>query len=132
MINPDEVRIQRDYYAKTADRYEEMHVEARDEHGFALGFMVAMCDFLEIRSILDLGSGTGRALRYVKRVRPDIRIAGIEPVRELREVGHSLGLSASELADGDAMALPYDAGAFDLVCEFGALHHMREPHRAVQ
>jgi len=131
MTDLDEVRIQRAYYTKTASQYEAMHVEARDEHGFALGFMVSMFDYLEIKSVLDIGCGTGRALRYVKSVRPDIRVVGVEPVKELRDVGHTLGLSLQELVEGDATALRYEASAFDLVCEFGVLHHIRQPERAV-
>jgi len=55
---------------------------------------------LQIGSILDIGSGTGRAIRYIKKLRPELRIVGIEPVKELREVGYSHGLSEEDLVDG--------------------------------
>jgi SAM-dependent methyltransferase len=68
----------------------------------------------------------------MKKKRPDLVIRGIEPVRELREVGYRNGLREEDLIDGDALALQFDDGAFDLVCEFGALHHIQFPSRAVE
>lgn len=123
--------IQRRYYADTANAYDAMHLDAADEHYFALCFMLGATDYLGVRSILDIGSGTGRALAEIKRQRPDIRVTGIEPVRELREIGHGKGIGIDELIDGDALALDFRDGEFDLVCEFGVLHHIRTPARAV-
>ncbi len=96
-----------------------------------LRFMLSMIGFIEIRSVLDIGSGTGRALLELRRACPDLRILGIEPSPELREIGYSKGLSEAELVDGDAQQLVFEDGAFDLVCEFGALHHIPKPQRAV-
>ena len=127
----DETEMQRHYYAETAHLYDKMHVNDQDEHFFALAFMVAALDYLQIRSILDVGSGTGRAIRYIKKHRPELRIVGIEPVQALREVGYTHGLSERDIVDGDAIRLPFGAAEFDLVCEFGALHHIRKPELAV-
>jgi ubiquinone/menaquinone biosynthesis C-methylase UbiE len=125
------VEIQRAYYAATAARYDAMHVAEDDEHGFALVHMIAAAEQLGVRSILDIGSGTGRALLKVKKALPAVRIVGIEPSPELRAVGHAKGLSEAELIDGDAMRLAFADGSFDLVCEFGALHHIPRPAAAV-
>ena len=65
----DEIEMQRRYYAETANLYDTMHLNEQDEHFFALSFMVAALDYLKVRSILDIGSGTGRAIRYVITVR---------------------------------------------------------------
>lgn len=127
----NEVSIQRAYYSKTSSQYDNKHLEATGEHDFALAFMISMIDFLEIRSVLDVGSGTGRALLRLRDARPNLTVVGIEPSAELREVGHSKGLSPDELIDGDAQQLAYPDGAFDLVCEFAALHHIPNPSRAV-
>ncbi|MBH8561031.1 class I SAM-dependent methyltransferase [Nostoc sp. CENA67] len=126
-----EIELQRRYYAETADEYNQVHVSSKDEHFLALGFMVAALDYLEIQSILDVGSGTGRALSYIKNKRPNIQIIGIEPVKELREIGYSNGLSDDELTSGDATQIEFDDGQFDLVCEFGVLHHIRRSETAV-
>jgi len=127
----DEVLRQRQYYAATSRQYDSMHGNRWDEHDFALSFLVAACDYLEARSVLDIGSGTGRAIRAFKERRPDIRIVGIEPVAELRERGYEQGIQRHELVDGDAMQLMYKDREFDVVCEFGVLHHVREPAKAV-
>ena len=126
-----EIELQRRYYAESAIRYEAMHVDEQDEHSFALSFLVGAIDYLQVRSILDIGSGTGRAIRYMKKHRPELRVVGIEPVRELREVGYSQGLSEEDLVDGDATKLQFREREFDLVCEFGVLHHLRSPELAV-
>lgn len=123
--------IQRAYYAETAHRYDDMHVHDEGEHSFALHFMLSMIEYFGVRSVLDVGSGTGRSLLKIKIEKPDVRILGIEPSAELREVGYSKGLLETELIDGDAMNLPFDDGSYDLVCEFGALHHVPLPSVAV-
>jgi ubiquinone/menaquinone biosynthesis C-methylase UbiE len=67
----------------------------------------------------------------IKKKLPGIEAVGIEPSAELRAIGYSKGLSETELINGDAMKLAFGNGTFDLVCEFGALHHIPEPSKAV-
>lgn len=131
MTNLNEIEIQRSYYAKTAAKYDLMHLDEQDEHFFALSFLASTIDYLGIQSILDIGSGTGRAIQYLKKLRPELRVVGVEPVRELREIGYSKGLSDKELVDGDATNLSFSDDAFDMVCEFGVLHHIKKPDLAV-
>ncbi len=126
-----DVEIQRRYYAKTAEAYDAMHVSEGDEHTFALCLLLGAVDFLGVKSILDIGSGTGRAIAQIRRVRPDLEVKGIEPVAALREVAYRNGVRREDLVEGDALALRFGDGAFDLVCEFGALHHIQQPARAV-
>jgi ubiquinone/menaquinone biosynthesis C-methylase UbiE len=126
-----DTELQRAYYAATAARYDSMHVAEGDEHFLALAFLAGVVEYLGAESILDIGSGTGRAVTFIKNRAPAVRVVGIEPVPELREVGHSKGLARTELIDGDATALAFADGEFDLVCEFGALHHIRDNDKAV-
>lgn len=126
-----EIDIQRQYYANTAGKYDEWHVNSEDEHYFALSFLMGVIDYLQLESILDVGSGTGRAIEYIKQKKPHIRVVGIEPVKELREIGHQKGLAEIELIDGDATAILFGDNEFDLVCEFGVLHHIRNHQIAV-
>jgi SAM-dependent methyltransferase len=126
-----DVEAQRRYYAATAHDYDAMHVAEGDEHFFALSLMMAAVDFLSVQSILDIGSGTGRAVAEIKKRRPHVRVKGVEPVRELREIAHRNGIGPDEIVAGDALALQFADGEFDLVCEFGVLHHIRTPRRAV-
>jgi SAM-dependent methyltransferase len=131
MSTEDEVNLQRRYYADTAARYDAMQISGQDEHQFALAILSAMIEFHGIRSVLDVGSGTGRALRYLKPRHPEVRFVGIEPVAALRAVGHAAGLAPDELREGDINALAAADGEFDLVCEFAVLHHVPKSARAV-
>jgi len=131
MSSQDEVNLQRQYYADTAAKYDAMQISDQDEHQFALAILSAMIEFHGIKSVLDVGSGTGRALRYLKSRHPGVRFVGIEPVEALRKVGHQAGLSPDELKDGDINALAAADGEFDLVCEFAVLHHVPKPKQAV-
>jgi SAM-dependent methyltransferase len=131
MSSLDEVNLQRQFYADTAAKYDAMQISEQDEHQFALAILSAMIEFHGIKSVLDVGSGTGRALRYLKSRHPGVRFVGIEPVEALRKVGHQAGLSPDELKDGDINALAATDGEFDLVCEFAVLHHVPKPKQAV-
>jgi ubiquinone/menaquinone biosynthesis C-methylase UbiE len=130
-MSSEEVNLQRKYYTETAAKYDEMQLSEHDEHQFALAILSAMIEYHGIKSVLDVGSGTGRALRYLKVRHPGVRFVGVEPVEALRKVGHAAGLSADELIGGDVTALAAADGEFDLVCEFAVLHHVPEPSKAV-
>jgi ubiquinone/menaquinone biosynthesis C-methylase UbiE len=131
MSSDNEVSLQRKYYADTAAKYDAMQISDQDEHQFALAILSAMIEYHGIKSVLDVGSGTGRALRYLKSRHPVVRFVGIEPVEALRKVGHAAGLSHDELKDGDINSLAAADGEFDLVCEFAVLHHVPKPELAV-
>jgi ubiquinone/menaquinone biosynthesis C-methylase UbiE len=126
-----EAEIQQRYYAESAHKYSEMHDQDRDGHYLALALLVATIDYFGIESILDIGSGTGRAVTYVKKKCPGIKIIGLEPVKELREIGYQNGLSHDELIEGDGLKLDFRDGEFDMVCEFGVLHHVRSAETVV-
>lgn len=125
-----EVEAQRAYYARTAGDYDAMHVDEGDEHYRALDWLSNLIAQNGFTSLLDIGSGTGRALRYLKD-RHDIRYLGVEPVEALRAAGHAKGLSPDELVDGNALALDFADDSFDVVSEFGVLHHIKDHRTAV-
>ena len=129
-MSTDAIRIQRQYYAATAGMYDEMHTNDI-EHDLALAFMLAAAEHFEVQSILDIGSGTGRMLLAMKVKMPHLRVVGIEPSPELRQLGYEKGLATTELIDGDAMNLELPDESFDLVCEYAALHHIPRPGVAV-
>lgn len=127
------VALQRAYYERTAQSYDTLQVDPADEHFMALAWMSAMIEQRQFTTMLDVGSGTGRALQYVKqRNGPAIAVTGLEPSAALRDIGHQKGLSQEELVDGDALALPFADGSFDLVCSFGVLHHIADHGQAVR
>jgi ubiquinone/menaquinone biosynthesis C-methylase UbiE len=120
---PEEL-LQRSYYASTASVYDGMHISAKDEHSLALAILAALVKFHHFDSVLDVGSGTGRALLELAEQCPGTRCLGVEPVAELREVGYSKGLSNQVLLEGRGDKLPFGDNSFDVVCEFAVLHHV--------
>jgi ubiquinone/menaquinone biosynthesis C-methylase UbiE len=122
---------QRDYYSRTAADYDTFHNHGVDDHQFALAWLKGVIELFEIKSVLDIGSGTGRALLTLKQALPDLRVVGVEPSEALREQGYAKGLREDELVSGDARALAYVAGEFDVVCAFGAMHHIPDPAKVV-
>jgi ubiquinone/menaquinone biosynthesis C-methylase UbiE len=116
---------QRAYYAATAEVYEHTHVGSFDEHTRAMRYAIALMRAHGVRTVLDVGTGTGRAVRGLREA--GFHVTGIEPVRELLDAGRRRGLDGSGLIRGDGAALPFRAGSFDAVCEFGVLHHVKDP-----
>ena len=131
MNSSHEIELQRDYYARTAKVYEDLHVQEDDEHFFALAWLASLIRHYGFRSVLDVGSGTGRGLIYLKTMFPDLKVVGIEPSPELRKIGHNKGLGQEELIDGDALNIAFANGSFDLVCEFAVLHHVKHPRQMI-
>ena len=106
--------LQRSYYAATAQTYENAHVHEDDEHFFALAWLAGLMQHYRVGSVLDVGSGTGRALTYLKQRFPESKLIGIEPSTELRAVGHQAGLTAEQLTTGDATKLDFADESFDM------------------
>ena len=96
----DEITFQRGYYARTASLYDEAHLSASEpEHDFALDLLSGVAGARGYQSFLDVGCGTGRGFARLQRQFPQADIVGIEPVVELREVGHRKGIPPSRLMD---------------------------------
>ena len=127
----NEAKILQEYYAQTAESYDQMHLGEDPEHDFAMDVMIGLLRHLEVRTILDVGSGTGRVIMDVQQAMPEVRVVGLEPAEGLRKIGYQKGIPEDQLIDGDATAMDFKDGEFDLVCAFAVLHHIREPNRAV-
>ena len=127
----DAVSIQHKYYTDTAVVYDDMHVSGIDEHFLALSWLSALIKLYKFDSLLDVGCGTGRCLRFLKEEGLPIALTGVEPVQALREIGRQKGLDAKELVEGNALALPFADGTIDVVCAFGVLHHIEDHDKAV-
>lgn len=127
----DEAKLQQDYYRNTAHNYDDTHLQQDPEQAFALSFFASCVKHFDFRTALDVGAGTGRVFRFMSDEIPEVRVIGVEPVRELREVGHSNGIAPESLVEGDATKLLYPDNSFDVVCSFAVLHHVKEPHVVV-
>ena len=71
------VLIQRKYYAETAARYSTMHAHEGDADPQTMSMVRALLDMVQAQSALDVGAGTGRAIRHLLDHMPGLSIRGI-------------------------------------------------------
>jgi ubiquinone/menaquinone biosynthesis C-methylase UbiE len=127
----DEWHQQLDFYADRAERY-AVEGWGEAEHDWPLAILLSYMSIIKPTSVLDVGAGAGRALHLMRQRFPGLAICGVEPSADFRAIGQrAFELGTDELRDGDATQLPFPDGSFDIVSEFGALHHMRHPAKAV-
>ncbi|TAE60383.1 MAG: class I SAM-dependent methyltransferase [Nostocales cyanobacterium] len=124
-------QILKDYYSRTANDYDKLQLHENDEHYNALKILLGIITDEEISSVLDVGTGTGRALLHINQFFPNINYRGIELIPELREIAISKGLDAEKIDLGNAAKLPYPDNSFELVTAFGMLHHVAEPQSVI-
>ena len=111
--------------------YGDLHL-GEGVHARALRHVGSFVDQLGIESVLDVGTGTGRAVAHLLNENPSARCVGVEPVFALlRHATQRIGGSQKHLVQANGYALPFRDASFDAVCAFGVLHHVSEPSRAV-
>ena len=130
---PTDEDRQRAYYQATAASYHESHVGELGEHELALDLLVMLAQRQAVTgSFLDVGAGTGRAMKTLASAFPLALVKGIEPVAELRQQAEiQNGIGSDALREGDALQLPFADDSFDWVVETGVLHHIRDWPQAV-
>jgi ubiquinone/menaquinone biosynthesis C-methylase UbiE len=125
-------REQLAYYAITADRYEADHVHDGDEHDFALRHVAFYLRWIDARSVLDTGCGTGRAMRFLRESLPHVSVRGNDPSEELLAIAvRDHGVPADALDCCPSERLPYGDSSFDAVVATGVLHHVADPEKVV-
>jgi ubiquinone/menaquinone biosynthesis C-methylase UbiE/DNA-binding transcriptional ArsR family regulator len=87
-----------------------------------------------VRSLLDLGTGTGRMLQLLAP--HATRAVGLDASHAMLSVARAnlekAGLTRVELRQGDVYAPPFARGSFDLVVLHQVLHYLDDPARAVR
>ena len=128
-MTEDAKNIQRNYYAETASDYDQMHLMDA-EHNLALSHFTAEMNRLGVNTMLDVGCGTGRGVKFL--LDRGVDVTGVEPVRELLDAGieqHSL--PAERMLEGTGESLAFDDKSYDCSMELGVLHHVPDPSRVV-
>lgn len=120
------------YFAANADRWESLrslHVqEAQVEHA-----MLDMLDGQKFKTILDLGTGTGRILELLSSRGQNLW--GIDTSRDMLAVARAnlenAKLKNVQIRHADIYALPFGDGTADLVSIHQVLHFLDDPQRAL-
>ena len=81
-------------------------------------------------AVLDVGTGPGVLLVELARIRPDLRLAGVDPSPDMvtaaqRKLGREGGQAT--VVSGEAANLPFEDASFDLVVSSMSLHHWQQP-----
>jgi ubiquinone/menaquinone biosynthesis C-methylase UbiE len=122
------VALQRRYYTGTAARYDSMHAHEGDGDSRSLKLVSAFLRMAEARSVLDVGAGTGRGVRYLRDTMPDLLVRGVEPVSALvDQAAEKIGAPQDGFVQASGEALPFRDASFDAVCSFAILHHVPKP-----
>ena len=80
-------------------------------------------------AVLDAGSGTGAlAFAFAPHV---AEVVGLDSDAEYLEAARALAPEHVAFVEGDAMALPFDYGQFDIAASQRLLHHVRRPELVV-
>lgn len=132
LIDPA-VEIQRKYYTETASHYDTMHKHEGADDPECRNLIISILRSLEIQSLLDVGSATGRGLRDFASAFPRALVCGVEPVTALvRQCVAGGSNQTSSLVQASGEALPFANASFDVVSEFSVLHHVADPSAVIK
>lgn len=119
------------YYDATALEYDELHGDAENpEHVVALERSWRLMEGLSISSVLDVGCGTGRALQWMHRRVPSIKLYGVDPSQALLEIAQK-SFPGATLKMGSGERLPLADGEVDLAIATGIMHHVDDPSSVI-
>jgi SAM-dependent methyltransferase len=126
-------QLQHDFYTATATSYDAEFAREGDPHFVALELISALIHGFDYQSVLDVGAGTGRGVRFLAERHEELEVRGVEPVRAMIEQAERVsGVAPGSIVEASGEALPFEDDSFDAVCELGILHHVADPTPIVQ
>ncbi len=123
--------LKRSFYDTFASQFDKRCLGDRDEHWRASKFIAALSGLLGIRTVLDVGCGTGRGMVQLGEARPELAVFGVEPQAAMLAEAQVKDRGAGCLLRGNGAVLPVRSNSVDAACAFGVLHHDRHPERLV-
>ena len=115
------------YYEETADNYDTLHSDdGEGEHLRALEIGWPLIQATSPRSILDVGCGTGRTLKWVASKSPSTTLIGIDPSRRLLDLAQAQ-VPGAKLGIGNGERLDFPDASVDIVAASGIMHHVDHP-----
>ena len=131
-IRSQRVELAASYFSSNAANWEKLrslHIREEDVENA----MQAIVGKARIKTLVDLGTGTGRALELFG---PQAEQAiGIDSSREMISIARANleknTLRNAQVRQGDLYALPFANGSIDLIIIHQVLHYLDDPARAV-
>lgn len=128
----DNKEIQKKYYEQTVSDYDIAHAGEHSAINIAVQYILFWAAMYDYSSFLDVGCGTGRAIKSFLVANPDVAIQGVEPVEAMvRQAIEKNGIPEGLISVGNGDVLEFHDGTFDAVCEFAVLHHVKQPDAIV-
>src|SRR6202021_2898405 len=112
-----QVSLQRQYYSDTAAEYDAAHAGEGDDNPINLKMLFGFLRMIEARTVLDIGAGTGRAIRHLMDNMPGLQVRGVEPVAARIEQGvQNKGIPRGVIIQGVGEALPLENASIAGLC----------------
>ena len=140
VVRNQRIQAAHDYFSRIAEDWDEVRsLHAPD--AIVERSLLATLNGQPYRSVLDVGTGTGRMLHLLSdhaaaNDRPLDRIAGLDNSHSMLAVARAnldrAKIRGVELRQGDIYSPPFEPGSFDLVVIHQVLHFLDDPARAVR
>lgn len=121
-VKNDPVEEMADFFARRIGEYNDVHLKSWGEE------YAHIADFFDdgLKSLLDIGCGTGLELESIYKRFPDVKVTGIdlsEPM--LDQLRERYGDKNIEIIHADYFDYPYEKEKFDAAMSFLTLHHYK-------
>ncbi len=130
LLDADKVR---NHYDNTIDEYDILHGDAQDpEHIVCLDMFWRFArPLVPVTSVLDVGCGTGRGLKWIAEREPTVALSGIDPSPEMCKRASRM-VPQAKISTGDGASLAFRDASFDVVIATGIMHHIGETKPVLQ
>src|SRR5712664_3950166 len=116
-----------EYYDAFAQNYDSIH-GIEPDHSKAMEFGWPLIG--EVRSVLDVGCGTGRSLSWLNQRYAGLKLLGIDPSQGMIDMA-SKNLPNVSFQLGSGESLPHADASVDVAIATGIMHHVDDPSKVI-